>query len=103
MLWNEALAQLKFALESEPSLKDALKKQIENDLREQGIEAVLAQVPDDLRTQIEQGQFDITVDAPSENAPDQIVLVPEGNIAEKLPITFSLSESYLSGLQDADS
>ena len=99
-MWNEAMAQLKFALESEPHMKQALKQQLEKDLAEQGIEAVLQDpnLPEDLKNLIEQGQFDITVDSPQEDEHDTLVVVPEGNVSEKLPVTFQLTESYVSQL-----
>jgi hypothetical protein len=98
MQMNESMAQLKFGLETEPELKKALKSQIEKDIQEQGIEAVLAlsEVPADLKQQLESGGFDISIDSPSDEASDQLVLTPEGNVGEKIPMKKSLMESYLS-------
>jgi len=97
---NEAMAQLKFGLETEPEFKEALQKQIEKDIAEQGIEAVLAvsEIPSDLKDQLQTGNFEIDITSPSEDAPDQLVLTPEGNIGEKIPVSKSLTESYLSQL-----
>ena len=102
LMWNEAMAQLKFTLETERKIKDALKKQIESDMKEGGIEAVLQNpdIPKEIRDQLENGKFDVTVDAPKEDAHDQLVLVPEGNVGEKIPIRFSMSETYVSQLTD---
>jgi flagellar motor protein MotB len=95
MEWNEAMAQLQFGLETEPQMKEAFKEQIEKDIAEQGIEAVLelSEIPADLKAQIESGGFDVSI------INDQIVLNPEGNIGEKIPMKRSLTESYLSQLQ----
>jgi hypothetical protein len=100
MEWNELMAQLKFDLETDPHMKEALKKQLEQDLSEQGIEAVLenANLPEDIKKQIESGAFEIDVDSPTEDSPNQLVIAPEGNIGEKLPIAMHLTESYLSQL-----
>ena len=100
MLRNEIMAQLKFGLETEPAMKDALKKQIEKDLAERGIEAVLdaTTLPDTLRQRLERGQFDVTVASPSETAHDALVVVPEGNVREKLPVQRSLTDAYLAQL-----
>lgn len=100
-MWNEAMAQLKFGMETEPHMKEALKQQIEKDITEQGLEAVLKNpdLPAELKQQLEAGQFDIIIDAPTEDEPDQLVLVPEGNVSEKCGLTTSLSESYLSQMQ----
>lgn len=98
---NELMAQLRFDLETEPGMKDALKQQIENDMEQGGIEAVLKNpdLPSELRQQLERGEFEVTVESPTESEPDQIVLAPEGNVSEKFPISSSLSDSYLSQLQ----
>lgn len=100
MQWNDIMAQLRFTMETEPRVKEALKKQIEKDIKEQGLEAVLQSpdLPAEIKKQLEQGRFEVTIDSPSEDAPDQIVVNPEGNISEKLPITLSMTESYLSQL-----
>ncbi len=101
MIRNEIMARLRFGLETEPALKDALKKQIEKDITEKGIEAVLSSpgLPDILRQLLESGRFDVTVASPSEHEPDQLVVVPEGNVQEKLPVHMSLTNAYLSQLQ----
>jgi len=100
MKWNEAMAQLKFGLETEPEFKEALKHQIEKDIAQQGIEAVLelSDIPADLKKQLESGAFDINVVSVAEDVPDQIVLTPEGNIGEKIPMKKALMESYVSQL-----
>ncbi|PIR54176.1 hypothetical protein COU75_02220 [Candidatus Peregrinibacteria bacterium CG10_big_fil_rev_8_21_14_0_10_42_8] len=103
MQWNEAMAQLKFALETEKELKDALIEQIASDIESGGLESVLESVdlPQEIRDQLERGEFDVHVDTPVESERDQIVLVPEGNITEKIPINFSLSETYVSQLGES--
>jgi len=101
--WNEAMAQLKFTLETEPEAQKALAEQISSDIEEGGIESVLenSDISTEIQSSIESGNFEVTIDAPSEDAHDQIVLVPEGNISEKIPIRFSLSETYVSQLGDS--
>ncbi|MDD3897127.1 MAG: hypothetical protein PHU04_04835 [Candidatus Peribacteraceae bacterium] len=94
---NEQLAELSFALEAEPTLKDALRRQIEQDMREQGVAAVLeaADLPEGVRTQLERGTFDVRVDAHPETQQDQLVVVPEGNVQETIPVRSSLGEQYV--------
>lgn len=100
---NEALAQLKFGLETEPVMKEALRSQIEKDISEHGIETVLdcAQVAPDIRAAIERGAFEVTVDEPSKDAPDHLVVVPEGNVTDRLPVHATFAESYVTGLRMA--
>lgn len=94
---NEILAQLRFGLETEPGLKDALKQQIEKDIREQGIDACVSieSLPDELKAQLEQGQFEVSVDAPEQSPQDQIVIAPEGNVSEKVALNLQLNDKYL--------
>lgn len=101
MAYNEMMAKLRFDLETMPELKKALKNQIEKDIAEQGIEAVLSNpsIPKELQSYIESGAFDVTVASPAEDEPDQIVLVPEGNVSERLAVSSTLSDTYLSQLQ----
>lgn len=98
---NEVMAQLKFDLETQAHMKEALQKQLEKDIAEQGIEAVLQSpdIPAELRQQLEGGNFDVTVASPVESEPDQLVIAPEGNIAEVIAVNSSLADSYLSQLQ----
>ena len=94
---NEQLAELSFALEMEPKLKEALKKQIENDMIEKGIEYVLFAsegISEEVQAELNEG-FDISVDTNPETQKDQILVHPEGNVSEKIPIKFSLSEQYV--------
>ncbi|MBT4119829.1 MAG: hypothetical protein HOG89_02170 [Candidatus Peribacter sp.] len=97
---NEAMAQIKFGLETEPEFQEAFKQQIEKDIAQQGIEAVLSNpdISNEMKQQIESGSFDIDVTSPSEDVPDQLVIKPEGNVGEKIPLSKSLTESYLSQL-----
>jgi len=98
--WNEAMAQLRFGLETEPEMKKALKAQIEKDIAQQGIEAVLANpdIPKEMKQQLESGSFEVDVDSPTEDVSDQLVVKPEGNIGESIPVSKTLTESYLSQL-----
>ena len=95
---NSELAELAFALETEPVIKDALKKQIDSDMNEKGIEGVLYSpdgIPEETKAALQQGS-DIHIDANPDTQEDQILISPEGNVSEKLPIKFSLSEQYVS-------
>lgn len=101
---NQILAELKFGLETEPAMKEALHQQIENDIDEHGIESVfdLSECTQEARTAIEAGEFDVTVDEPSSHAKDQIVVCPEGNVTDKIPVNQTFAESYLSGLTQGE-
>lgn len=92
---NEVMAELKFALETEPVVKDALKTQLEQDIAEQGVEALFGEVPPDAQFALEQGNFDIVIQAPDESSHDQLIVIPEGNVTEKLPVTTAFSEQYV--------
>jgi len=93
---SEKMAELNFALESEPQMKDRLKSQIEKDMREQGIEAVIEseKIPDDMKKTIEQGKFIVAVSSHPSTHNDALVIVPEGNVQEKIPVKVSFSDQY---------
>lgn len=95
---GEALAELHFALETEPGVHDALKAQLEKDLREQGIDAVIeaANISPDIRQTLERGKFALTVSQHPVTHHDVLAVAPEGNVQEKIPVNRSLSDRYAS-------
>jgi len=93
---NEKMAEAGFALESDPKVQEAMRKQVEKDVREQGIEEVLEQVPNnaDVKKAIERGKFRLTVSAHPSTHHDQMMVVPEGNVQEQIPVKQMFSETY---------
>lgn len=93
---SEQMAELNFTLESEPQIKDRLKSQIEKDVREQGIDAVMEseKIPTDIKKIIEQGKFNVAVSSNPSTHDDALVVVPEGNVQEKIPVKVSFSDRY---------
>jgi hypothetical protein len=88
---NEVMANLKFALETEPKLREALRSQMQEDIAEHGFLAVLGQ---ELK-----GDFDVKVAEHPQTHDDQIVAVPEGNVQESIPLQPTFNEQYLSQFQ----
>ena len=94
---NERLAELNFAMESEPKMRETVKRQIEKDLAEQGIEHVLEEAPSaEAKRSLEQGKFILQVSAHPKTHQDALIVIPEGNVQEKLPLTQQLSDHYVS-------
>jgi hypothetical protein len=92
---NQAMAELAFALESEPKIQEALRKQIEADLKSEGLENVLdAGAPEALRTALAEGRFDVQVGSDPDTHQDQITLVPEGNVSDRIVVPAALSDRY---------
>ena len=93
----EHLAELHFRLETEPQAQQSLRETIEKDLREQGMEVVLerSDLSIDAKRALEQGKFTVRVAPHPGTHEDQIVVVPEGNVQERVPIKPSLSDRYL--------
>ncbi len=91
----EHLAELHFALESSPEKAKELKSTILEDIREQGIDAVLdaPTLSADARKSLERGKFTVSV-ASSSHAEDSLVVVPEGTVQETLPVKPSFSQRY---------
>jgi hypothetical protein len=94
---SEKLAELNFAMESEPKTHENVKKQVEKDIAEKGVEHVLEAHPSaDARHSLEQGKFIVQVSSHPKTHEDALVAVPEGNVQEKLPIKPSFSDKYVS-------
>lgn len=99
---NEELAELALALELEPKLKEELKKDIERIMQDMGLTAVIdsaSSLSGSSMQDIEQGKFTVSVDTDPKTNRDQIVLSPEGNVQEKIPMNYSLNEQYVSQFQ----
>ncbi len=97
---NDALAELKFALETEPELHDALTASVERDVREQGIEKVMDLDPLSAESQqaIERGAFTLKVSSHPTTHQDALVAVPEGNVHEKMPLKPAVMDRYAAQL-----
>ena len=85
---NESFASLSFQLETQPKLRELLKDQVRQDIEEHGIEKVL-EVP------LEAGEFEVLIEENPDTHEDQLVVAPEGNVAEKVIINPQFSEKYL--------
>lgn len=93
---NERMAELAFAMETEPKLKSALAEQIKEDIREHGLDAVLdRELPMDAKASVEAGKFALAIKANPVTHEDQITVVPEGNVQEAVPVKTVFSEQYL--------
>ncbi|UPA23044.1 hypothetical protein K8942_02415 [Candidatus Peribacteria bacterium] len=93
---SEQLAELHFALESDRSVGEKIKASIDKDIREQGIEHIVDAdaLSPEVKTQLEQGKFTLVVSAHPSTHEDTLMLLPEGNIQEKIPVKTSFSEQY---------
>lgn len=98
---NDKMAEMRFALESEPKTHDQLKSHIEKDMKEHGPEKVLdaTNLSPDVRAKIEQGKFTVAISSHPSSHEDAMVIVPEGNVQEKIPVKISFSETYSQSLQ----
>lgn len=99
MAQNELLAELKFALETEPHIQEELKKEIEKDLREQGPEQMLesGDLSPEAQEAIASGSFEVGIETNSDTGHEQMVLRPEGSVAEKVSLQQSVSDQYTAG------
>ena len=97
---NDKMAELRFAIESEPEKHDRLKAQVERDVREQGIDAVIdmQKIPDGIKATIAEGKFQLTVSAHPNTHEDALSIIPEGNVQERIPVKVSFAEKYVSQL-----
>lgn len=86
---NESFASLSFQLETQPKLKEELKDQVRQDIDANGIETVL-------ESPMEAGEFEVLIEESPDTHEDQLVVIPEGNVSEKVVIKPKFSEKYLS-------
>ncbi len=93
---NDSMAELNFAMESDPKMRESMKKHIEQDMTEKGMEHVLEQSPsNEAKKSIEQGKFILQISSHPKTHQDALVVIPEGHVQEKLPIKPSLSDQYV--------
>ena len=96
---NKQMADVSFLLESEPALHETLKANVERDIREKGMETVLEGTPsEEAKAALEHGKFMLKVSTHPKTHLDQLVIVPEGKVQEKLPFKASLNEAYCAQL-----
>lgn len=100
---NEAMAELRFQLETEIVVHEALRQTIDKNMKEAGIEEVLDVInpSESLQAILDDGNFDVRVES-SDDSSDQLVIHPEGNVSEKIAIKPSYSEQYVSQFQSSD-
>lgn len=92
----EQLADAALELQTNAEAREAVKKGIEKDLQENGVEGVLENsdaLPDDVRQQLEEGRFTVT-----STADQGLSVVPEGNVNDRLPLQKTVSDQYVSQL-----
>lgn len=93
----EKLAELSFALETEPRTREKVKTSIEKDLNERGIDAVVdghENLPHGVATMLLEGKFSVAVSAHPTTHEDVIAIAPEGNVHEKIPLKQTISDAY---------
>ncbi len=95
----EKMAELHFALESNRESHDRLKSFVGSQLREQGIDALLESprdVSNDARDLLREGKFSLSVSPHEETNDDVLMIVPEGNDHEKIPLKISFVDACVS-------
>ncbi|MDB4978858.1 MAG: hypothetical protein JWM56_1044 [Candidatus Peribacteria bacterium] len=94
---NALMAELKFALETDPEIQQLLKERVATDISKQGIEAMLdgTSVDAALKIQLEQGRFSIGIASHPATHTDQLVVMPEGNVQESIPLMSTVSDRYV--------
>ncbi|TSC98920.1 MAG: hypothetical protein Greene101449_770 [Candidatus Peregrinibacteria bacterium Greene1014_49] len=97
---SEQMAEVNFRLETEPESVQRLHDRIAKDLKERGVEAVLehGEVSDSVRAALEQGRFMVSIEAHPKTHEDVLVVLPEGNVQDKLPVKPIQSERYIQSL-----
>lgn len=94
---SERLADAHMTLESEPQIRENLKHSIERDIAAQGIERIMEgrHLSPEATHMIEQGRFDVRIDAHPDTNNDALVILTEGNVRETVPVQVAFSEQYV--------
>lgn len=93
----DRMADMHFKLESEPHLQEPLRKQIQEDIEEQGVDAVLEQSALQLSTNeaLARGNFMVKVREHPTTKQDVLVVVTDGKVQEVLPVKAALADRYM--------
>lgn len=96
------LAELRLGMELEPKLGEALRAQVQEDIRVHGVPSVLEQssLSADVEQALIKGDFTLSV-LPDNRNVDRLVLVPEGKVAEAVAVSQTFSEQYAGQLKKA--
>ncbi len=99
------LAELDLELQTDVRVQEKLKETVKSDMKKHGLEDLFAQgtkVSPEAKKALEQGNFRMAVAPHPVTHKDTLVALPEGKIAEKLPVKPSFSNQYVSQLLGAD-
>ena len=97
---SERMAEVHFALESQPHLQGVLKRDLEHAM-EQGIDALKedgATVSKELLSALKEGAFHMEIGPHPTEHHDTLLVVSEGNVQEKLAIHPALANQWMSSL-----
>jgi hypothetical protein len=100
---SEQLADVKFRIETEPETAERLYDRIVDDIEKKGVEEVLedGDVSESVKTSLEKGNFGVSVEAHPKTHEDALVVLPEGNVQDALPVKPVQSERYIQSLLTA--
>lgn len=93
----DALAEAHFLLESEPRMRLKLKAEVERSLRHG--EHVLERTVD-AKTErgLLEGKFSVEIGPHPKEHHDTVLVVPEGNVQEKLPVSLKVGDQFVASL-----
>ena len=94
---SEQMAEANFRLETEPEAAQRLQDRMAKDMKERGAEDVLenADISESVRIALEKGRFNVSVEAHPKTHEDVLVVIPEGNVRDKMPVKPVLNEGYV--------
>jgi len=96
---NEKMAEAHLSIESDSEMKEQLKSAVEKSIVEQGAEAIAdAPLTLDQKHALESAAFSVAITSHPRTHKDALVIIPEGNVQEKIPVKQSFTEQYLTQL-----
>jgi hypothetical protein len=87
----ENIAEIQFSLESQPGYRESLISTLKDALSSKGIENVLENqaVSEKVHKALLEGKFSVSIEEHPISQQESLVITPEGNISEKLPVSSS--------------
>lgn len=97
---GEALAEIHFALESDPTMHERARTTIEKELLQDpdGTLEHAESLSPAAREAIAKGRFTVQVGPHPKEHHDAVLLVPEGNVQETIALKPALSDRFVAGL-----
>jgi hypothetical protein len=94
---SEQLAELSFEMQTDKATREVIHAHFEKGMKERGIDGVIdsAGVSPEAKKALESGKFKLAVSHHPTTGQDHLVVMAEGNVQEKMPLTTAFSDQIV--------